>query len=254
MFIDTHVHLNNKDLYAKIDEVIIEANNVGVNKFFVVGYDYESSQLAIEIAKKNKNCFAIIGFHPTEIKNYTDKEYEWLYENAKEDVVVAIGEIGYDFHWDTTTKEEQYYAFVRQIEIAKKVNKPISIHSREGNELTLKTLIETNAKVVGGVMHSYSGSKEMAKLFIKENFYLGISGPVTFKNGRVMKEVVEEIDLKYLLSETDSPYLTPHPYRGKENGPKYIPLIVQEIANIKKINLEDVEKQIEINVQNLFGV
>ena len=103
-------------------------------------------------------------------------------------------------------------------------------------------------------MHSYSGSKEMAKLFIKENFYLGISGPVTFKNGRVMKEVVEEIDLKYLLSETDSPYLTPHPYRGKENGPKYIPLIVQEIANIKKINLEDVEKQIEINVQNLFGV
>jgi TatD DNase family protein len=120
MFIDTHVHLNNKDLYAKIDEVISEAKNVGVNKFFVVGYDYESSQLAIEMAKKNKNCFAIIGFHPTEIKNYTDKEYEWLYENAKEDVVVAIGEIGYDFHWDTTTKEEQYYAFVRQIEIAKK--------------------------------------------------------------------------------------------------------------------------------------
>ena len=254
MFIDTHVHLNNKDLYKKIDEVISEAQNVGVQKFFVVGYDFDTSKLAIKIANKYDNCFAVIGYHPTEIKEYTDEHYKWLEENAKQDCVVAIGEIGYDFHWDTTTKEEQYEAFVRQIEIAKRLNKPISIHSREAIDLTLKTLIETNAKVVGGVMHSYSGSKEMAKLFIKENFYLGISGPVTFKNGRVMKEVVEETDLKYLLSETDSPYLTPHPYRGKENGPKYIPLIVEEIANIKNISVSEVEKQIEINVKELFGV
>lgn len=254
MFIDTHVHLNNKDLYKKIDNVIDEAQNVGVRKFFVVGYDFETSKLAIEIACKYDNCYAIIGYHPTEIKEYTDEHYNWLEENAKLDCVVAIGEIGYDFHWDTTTKEEQYEAFVRQIEIAKRVNKPISIHSRDAIDITLKTLVETNAKVVGGVMHSYSGSKEMAKLFIKENFYLGISGPVTFKNGRVMKEVVEEVDLKYLVSETDSPYLTPHPYRGKENGPKYIPIIVEEIAKIKNIDIEDVKKQIEINVRNLFGV
>lgn len=254
MFIDTHVHLNNKDLYKKIDEVISEAQNVGVQKFFVVGYDFDTCKLAIKIANKYDNCFAVIGYHPTEIKEYTDEHYKWLEENAKQDCVVAIGEIGYDFHWDTTTKEEQYEAFVRQIEIAKRLNKPISIHSREAIDLTLKTLIETNAKVVGGVMHSYSGSKEMAKLFIKENFYLGISGPVTFKNGRVMKEVVEETDLKYLVSETDSPYLTPHPYRGKENGPKYIPLIVEEIANIKNISVSEVEKQIEINVKELFGV
>ena len=235
MFIDTHVHLNNKDLYGKIDSVLNEAIDAGVNKFFVVGYDFETSKLAIDIAKKYNNCFAIIGYHPTEIKEYNDFHYNWLEENAKQECVVAIGEIGYDFHWDTTTKEEQTFAFVRQIEIAKKVNKPISIHSRDAIDLTLKTLVETNAKVVGGVMHSYSGSKEMAKLFIKENFYLGISGPVTFKNGRVMKEVVEEIDLKYLVSETDSPYLTPHPYRGKENSPKYIPIIVEEIAKIKTI-------------------
>ena len=254
MFVDTHCHLNNDTLYKIRHEIIKEASDVNVKLFIVPGYDLNTSKLAIKLAEEFDNVYAAVGFHPTEIKEYSDKEYSWLEEACKHPKVVAVGEIGYDFHWDTTTKEEQYYAFVRQIEIAKKVNKPISIHSREGNELTLKTLIETNAKVVGGVMHSYSGSKEMAKLFIKENFYLGISGPVTFKNGRVMKEVVEEIDLKYLLSETDSPYLTPHPYRGKENGPKYIPLIVQEIANIKKINLEDVEKQIEINVQNLFGV
>ncbi len=254
MLIDTHVHLNNKDLYLKIDEVMLEAKYVGVEKFFVVGYDLETSKLAIEIASKHEECYAIIGFHPTEIKHYKDEEYKWLEENAKHPKVVAIGEIGYDFHWDTTTKEEQEQSFIRQIEIAKKVNLPISIHSRDAIELTLKTLRETNAKIVGGVMHSYSGSKEMAQLFINENFYLGISGPVTFKNGRVMKEVVEKIDLKYLVTETDSPYLTPHPFRGKENGPKYIPLIVEEIAKIKNIHISDVEKQVEKNVFNLFGV
>ena len=254
MLIDTHVHLNNKDLYPKIDEVMLEAKHVGVKKFFVVGYDLETSKLAIEIASKHEECYAIIGFHPTEIKHYKDEEYKWLEENAKHPKVVAIGEIGYDFHWDTTTKEEQEQSFIRQIEIAKKVNLPISIHSRDAIELTLKTLRETNAKIVGGVMHSYSGSKEMAQLFINENFYLGISGPVTFKNGRVMKEVVEKVDLKYLVTETDSPYLTPHPFRGKENGPKYIPLIVEEIAKIKNIHMSDVEKQVEKNVFDLFGV
>ena len=254
MLIDTHVHLNNKDLYQKIEEVIKEANEVNVKKFFIVGYDLETSRLAIEIAEKYENCFAIIGFHPTEIKNYTDIEYNWLDENASNPSVVAIGEIGYDFHWDTTTKEEQEIAFVKQIEIAKKHNLPISIHSRDAIELTYQTLKENNANIVGGVMHSYSGSKEMASKFINLNFYLGISGPVTFKNGRVMKEVVETIDLKYLVSETDSPYLTPHPYRGKENGPKYIPLIIEEIAKIKNISLDDVEKQIEENVKNLFRV
>ena len=254
MLIDTHVHLNNRDLYEKIDLVISEAKNVGVEKFFIVGYDLETSKLAIKIAKEYDNCFAIIGFHPTEIKNYTDIEYNWLDENASDSSVVAIGEIGYDFHWDVTTKEEQQVAFIRQIEIAKKHNLPISIHSRDALELTYQTLKENKASDVGGVMHSYSGSKEMAEKFIKLNFYLGISGPVTFKNGRVMKEVVESIDLKYLISETDSPYLTPHPYRGKENGPKYIPLIVEEISNIKNISKDIVEKQIEENVKKLFRV
>ena len=136
----------------------------------------------------------------------------------------------------------------------KELNLPISIHSRDAIELTLTTLKKTNAKVVGGVMHSFSGTKEMAKLFIKENFILGISGPVTFKNGRVMKEVVEEIDLRYLISETDSPYLTPHPFRGKENGPKYIPYIIREIANLKNMDESIVEKQIEENVKKVFGV
>ena len=254
MFIDTHVHLNNKDLYAKIDEVINDAINNNVKKFLVVGYDLETSKLAIEIATRYEECYAIIGFHPTEVKDYTDKHYKWLEDNLIHPRVVALGECGFDFHWDVTTKEEQAEAFIKQINLAIKYNKPLSIHSRDALQLTYDTLKKHNAQVVGGVMHSYSGSSEMANEFIKLNFKLGISGPVTFKNGRTMKEVVERIDLKYIISETDSPYLTPHPYRGKENGPKYIPLIVDKIAEIKEMSVDEVEKQIEKNVKELFGV
>lgn len=254
MYIDTHVHLNNKDLYEKLDTVMNDAKNVNVSKFFVVGYDLETSKLAIKIAEKYDECFAIIGFHPTEIKYYTNVEYNWLEENITHPKVVALGECGFDFHWDTTTKEEQLNSFIRQIEIAKKYNKPLSIHSRDALQLTYDTLKKYHADTIGGVMHSYSGSKEMAKEFIKLNFILGISGPVTFKNGKVMKEVVEEIPMEYLITETDSPYLTPHPYRGKENGPKYIPLIIDEISLIKGITKEKIEKQIEENIKKMFGV
>jgi len=254
MFIDTHVHLNDKTIYPKIDEVRERAINNGVKLFFVVGFDLESSKLALEIANKYNDCYAIIGFHPTEIKDYSNNEYNWLDLNASNPKVKAIGEIGYDFHWDTTTKEEQEYAFKRQIEIAKKHHLPISIHSRDALELTYETLKEMHAEDIGGVMHSYSGSYEYAPNFIKLNFFLGISGPVTFKNGRVMKEVVENISLDKLISETDSPYLTPHPYRGLENSPEYIPLIVEEISRIKNIDIKEVEYQIEKNVYKLFRI
>lgn len=254
MLIDTHVHLNNSELYNKIDEVILDAFKNNVKKLLVVGYDLDTSKLAIEIASKYEMCYAIIGFHPTEIKNYSNEEYKWLDNASTHPKVVGIGEIGYDFHWDTTTKEEQQEAFIKQIKIAIKHNLPISIHSRDAIELTYETLKENHASIIGGVMHSFSGSKEMAKKFIDLNFYIGISGPVTFKNGRVMKEVVKNIDLKYILTETDSPYLTPHPYRGKENGPKYIPLIVDEIAKIKNVSTKEVETIVEENVKNLFGV
>ena len=254
MFIDTHVHLNNKDIFAHLDEVLDEARKVGVNHFIIVGYDLKTSYLAIELAKKIKGGFAAVGFHPTEIKNYTDKEYQELEKMAQNDCVIAIGEIGYDFHWDTTTKEEQESAFIRQIEIAKKYNLPLIIHSRDAHQITFDTLKKYDAKKVGGIMHSYSGSSELAKEYIKLNFSFGISGPVTFKNGKSMKEVVNDIDVKYLVSETDSPYLTPHPYRGTENGPKYIPLIVSQMAQIKGISEEEMAKNIYENVQRIFGV
>ena len=253
MYIDTHVHLNNKDIEAHLDEVINDAFNNGVTKMIVVGYDLETSKKAVELSQKYKWCFASVGFHPTEIKNYGDEEYNELEKLAQNEKVVAIGEVGYDFHWDTTTKEEQEIAFIRQIQLAKKLNLPLIIHSRDAHQITFDTLKNNNASDVGGIMHSYSGSSELAKEYIKLNFSFGISGPVTFKNGKSMKEVVENIDIKYLVSETDSPYLTPHPYRGTENGPKYIPLIVEEIAKIKGITNDDVAKNIMSNVKRIFG-
>lgn len=252
MYIDTHVHLNDDTLYNKLEEVLKDAYDNLVDHFIVVGYDVESSKRALELAKKIPNCYCAIGFHPTEIKNYGDSEYNWLDEHANDENVVAIGEIGYDFHWDKTTEEEQKEAFVRQIKIAKKHNLPIIIHSRDALEKTYLTLKDEHAEKIGGVMHSYSGSYEFASNFIKLNFYLGISGPVTFKNGEKMKNVVKNIDLKYLLSETDSPYLTPSPYRGTENGPKYIPLIVSEIARIKEMPIDEVAHTLMENAKKLF--
>lgn len=254
MYIDTHVHLNDLSLYNKLDEVLNDAINNKVTKFIVVGFDFETSIRALELAKKIPNCYCAIGFHPTEIKNYTEKEYNWLDEHASDEKVIAIGEIGYDFHWDKTTEKEQEAAFIKQINIAKKHNLPLIIHSRDALEKTYLTLKCENAKMVGGVMHSYSGSYNYAANFINLNFYLGISGPVTFKNGQKMKDVVKNIDLKYLLSETDSPYLTPHPYRGKENGPKYIPLIVEEIAKIKEQPVDIIAKTLMENAKNLFKI
>lgn len=252
MYIDTHVHLNNQNLLAKLDEVIKDSIDAGVSKLIIPGYDYETSKLALEIANKYPFVYASIGFHPTEIKGYGEKEYKWLEEHINDPKVVAIGEVGFDFHWDTTTKEEQEEAFIRQIEIAKKANKPLIIHSRDAIQLTYDTLKQQKASVVGGVMHCYSGSLEMAPLFIKENFYLGVDGPVTFSNAKEIVKVVKEIPLSWLLSETDSPYLTPHPYRGKENQPKYIPLIVEKIAEIKGMEITEVAKVLLENAQKLF--
>ena len=252
MFVDTHSHLNSPALYQKLEEVINEAKLNNVELLIVPGYDLETSKIALKLAEKYEFIYAAIGFHPTEIKDYTDTEYKWLEENITNKKVVALGEIGFDFHWDTTTKEEQLIAFKRQVEIAKRANKPLIIHSRDAIQLTYDMLRETKASIIGGVMHSYSGSLEMAPLFIKENFYLGIGGPVTFKNAKEIKKVVENIDLKYLLSETDSPYLTPHPYRGQENGPKYIPLIMEKIASIKEMDIDEVSKVMLENAKKLF--
>lgn len=254
MLIDTHCHLNSEQLYKNHDEVKKDAENSGVQLFIVPGFDLKTSKLAIELAEKYQNVYAAVGFHPTEIKHYGDKEYGWLENASRHNKVVAIGEIGYDFHWDTTTEEEQTLSLKRQIEIAKKVNKPLIIHSRDAIQKTFNTLKETNAFLLGGVMHSYSGSVEMAKEFVKNGFYLGIGGPVTFLNAKDPKHVVKEIELKNIITETDSPYLSPHPLRGKMNVPKNVLLVAEKIAQIKGITIQELEEKVLENVKTLFKI
>ena len=254
IFVDTHCHLNSEQLYKDYDVFKKEAESLGVKLFIVPGFDLKSSKIAIKLAEEYDNVYAAIGFHPTEIKHYGKAEYKWLEENATHKKVVAIGEIGYDFHWDTTTEEEQTESFIKQVLIAKKVNKPIIIHSRDAMNKTYQMLKELNADSIGGVMHSFSGSLEMAKEFIKMNFYIGLGGPVTFTNAKDPKLVAAGIDINYLVSETDAPYLSPHPLRGKMNAPKNIPLIVEQISKLTNIEIEQLKDILLNNTKKLFRI
>lgn len=253
MFVDTHCHLNSHQLYKKYHEVKKNAEENNVKLFIVPGFDLETSKLAIKLAEEFDNVYAAIGFHPTEIKSYGENEYNWLEENITHPKVVALGEIGFDFHWDTTTEEEQMKSFLRQITIAKKHNLPLIIHSRDAMKITFDTIKEY-CQGMSGVMHSFSGSFEMAKEFVKIGFYIGLGGPVTFTNAKDPKIVAENIQLEYLLTETDSPYLSPHPLRGKENEPKNVVLVAEKICEIKNITKEELEQQVLSNVKKLFRI
>lgn len=248
--IDTHVHLNDEAYKDNLDEIIKEANNNRINKLIVIGYDYNSSIKAVEIAQKYENIYAMVGLHPSNVIDETDKDLNWLIKLLKNKKVIGIGEIGIDLYWTKDNKDLQIEFFKKQLQLSLEYNLPISIHTRDAIELTYQILSENNYK---GIIHCFSGSLEMANKFIKLGYYLGIGGVVTFKNTN-LKEVVKNISLNSIVTETDSPYLTPVPFRGKVNKPEYIKLIVQEIANIKNVSIEDVEKQIDFNVYNLLGI
>ena len=235
--IDTHCHLNDETLFKDLDNVISRAKNAGVEKMVVVGWDEASSKLAIEIAERYNFIYAVIGFHPENVFDINDETlYKVLnlYNNPK---VVGIGEIGLDYHWtkEPEKREIQKQFFIKQIEFANKVGLPISIHSREAFEDTLKILKE-HKPLHGGVMHCYSGSVQNINDIINLNLHIGLDGPVTFSNAKTPKEVAAEVPLEKLVVETDCPYLSPHPLRGTVNEPANISLIVDEIAKIRQMS------------------
>lgn len=253
MYFDTHVHLNSEQ-YENIEEIIQNALNNNVNKMVVVGYDLESSLKAVEIASLYDFIYACVGIHPSEIKKMKENdliEIEKLLNNPK---VVAIGEIGLDYHWDTDNKENQKEIFVKQIKWSKKYNLPIVIHSRDAGLDTYEVLKENKGHFTKGIMHCYSYSLELAKEYEKLNLLFSFGGPLTFLNAKQNKEVVKTIDLSKILSETDAPYLTPHPYRGQRNEPKFIGLVIDEIAKLKNMNKEEVMSIIYNNACEFFGI
>ena len=256
MLFDTHCHLNDPEIYPRIEEVIEAAQKTGVKKFLVVGYDKASSLLALKIAHDYECCYAAIGFHPTEIFDITDEDYNEVVKHYDDEKVVAIGEIGLDYHWikDPIQRELQKEYFIKQIEFANEHHLPISIHNRDSNEDCVNILKE-HRPLYGAIMHCYSGSVEMMKELVKwDKFYISLGGPVTFTNAKTPKAVAEEVPLDRLVIETDSPYLTPHPYRGMKNEPKYICLVSEEIANLRGMSRKHLESVIFDNSCHIFGI
>lgn len=238
MYIDTHCHVLH-DYYDNIDEIINKCKNNGVSKIVISGCDIETNKEVLELVNKYDIIYGTIGFHPTELNDFREDYFDFLEKNIMNKKIVGIGEIGLDYHYEDTDKKKQINVFTRQLEIAEKYEKPIVVHSRDSIQDTYNIL--SNYKLKGSI-HCFSGSVEMAKLFTKLGYKLGVGGIITYKNAKNIKEVVKNIDLSYILLETDSPYLSPEPYRGTKNDPSNIPVIAGVIADIKNVSTIDVAR------------
>lgn len=254
MLFDTHAHLNADQFSDDLEEVIDRAREEGVSNMVVVGFDRPTIEKAMELIERYDFLYASIGWHPVDAIDMTAEDLDWIEELAKHPKVVALGEMGLDYHWDKSPKDIQIEVFRKQIRLAKKVKLPIVIHNREATADIIDVLREENAAEVGGIMHCFSGSAETAKECLDLNFYISLGGPVTFKNARKPKEVAEAVPLEKLLIETDCPYLAPHPYRGKRNEPAYVKLVVEQIASLKGLTYEDVANTTMANAKRVFGI
>ncbi|APC46741.1 TatD family hydrolase [Virgibacillus halodenitrificans] len=254
MLFDTHVHLNARQFEEDRTDTIQRAFDAGVQHMVVVGFDRETIPLAIEIAEDYDTIYAAVGWHPVDAIDMTDEDLQWIEELSSHPKVVAIGEMGLDYHWDKSPANIQKDVFRKQIQLAKKVNMPIIIHNREATEDIVKILQEENAKEVGGIMHCYNDSVDYVQACLDMNFYISLGGPVTFKNAPLPKEVAAQVPLDRLLIETDAPFLAPHPNRGKRNEPAYVKLVAEKIAEIRGISFEEVGKITTENARNLFKI
>ncbi|ARB39569.1 MULTISPECIES: TatD family hydrolase [Mammaliicoccus] len=252
MLIDTHVHLNADQYDEDLQEVIDRALEEGIDRMFVVGFDTNTIERTMKLIDQYDFIYGIIGWHPVDAIDCTEERLQWIEELSKHPKIIGIGEMGLDYHWDKSPKDIQKDVFRKQIALAKRVQLPIIIHNREATQDCVDILKEENASEVGGIMHSFSGSNEIADEILKMNFYISLGGPVTFKNAKQPKEVAQHVPLDRLLVETDAPYLSPHPYRGKRNEPARVKLVAEQIAELRGISYEEVCKATTENAERLF--
>lgn len=254
-FIDTHCHLNHESLLDQVDDVLKRAKEAGVSTLFVVGWDEASSKKAVELAKTYPMIKAIIGLHP--VDSQSNSSLDWIEPLAKENrnEVIAIGEIGLDYYWKKLPEEHDLQArhLIQQITIANRLKLPIVIHCRDAYEAILPILKKHKVQAQG-VMHCYAGSPMLVNEFIQLGFYLSYGGPITFKNALEARESLKVTPLDRVLIETDSPYLTPHPFRGKTNEPSYLPLVFEKMKDIYQIDSSELSKKLDSNVNKLFHV
>lgn len=253
MIFESHAHYDAHQFDEDREELLGSMQENGVGTVINVCADWDSVTEVVEMAQSYPIMYAAVGLHPDEVGDLDEERFEYLKSQCQKEKVVAVGEIGLDYYWDNESHDVQKKWFVKQLELARDLDLPVIIHSRDAAEDTLKIMKEY-AQGLRGVIHCFSYSKELAEEYVKMGFYIGIGGVVTFKNGKKLKEVAEAVPLERILLETDCPYLAPEPYRGKRNSSLYIPHVAQAIADIKGSTYEEVVAQTEQNAKVLFGI
>lgn len=254
MLFDTHTHLDAPQFDEDREEVIARAVEQGVTRMINIGFNRETIPSTMKLAETHDFIYAAVGWHPQDAITMQEGDLDWIAELCKHEKVVAIGEIGLDYYWDTSPKDVQHKVFRQQIGLARSLGMPISIHNRDAHEDVVRILREEKAHEVGGVMHSFSGSWEIAKMCIDLGFHLSFGGPITFKNAKQPKEVLAKTPMDRLLIETDSPYLTPHPYRGKRNESAHVRLVAEMAAELKGVTFEEIAEITTRNALERFGI
>lgn len=251
---DTHTHLNTVEFEGRIQEELAKAKTYNVTKINNVGSNYQLNDAALILAEKFDECYATIGWHPDDAAEFDEKAEEYLLTHLSDKKVVAVGEIGLDYHWMVRPKEEQERVFRRQIQISKMMNVPFQVHTREALTDTYEIIKSEGVGAAGGIMHSFSGTADQAAAFVELGMMISFSGVVTFKKSLDLQEAARLLDLDKILVETDAPYLTPVPFRGRENTPAYTKYTVEKIAELRGISPEEVAKVTTENAQRIFGL
>jgi TatD DNase family protein len=251
---DTHAHLQDRKLQGDVENILQRAREAGVEKITCIGYDLPSSQEAVLLAHKYKQIYAAVGVHPHDAETVTPEVLERLKGLAKDPKVVAIGEIGLDYYRDLSPRDKQMEAFIEQIKLAHAIGKPIVVHDRDANQDVIDTIKKYKAGKNGGIMHCYSGNLPLAAEAIKAGFYISFAGPLTYKNARQAQEVVVKIPMDRLLVETDCPYLTPEPLRGKINEPAHVRYVVEKMAALRNQHPDEVAYLTDRNARKVYGI
>lgn len=254
MIMDTHSHYDDKRFDPDRKKLLCSMKEKGVERIINSGADLEGCIETIRMTQEYDFVYGTIGIHPSETKSMSENTLNWLREHSSEKKIVAIGEIGLDYYWSEPDHETQAYWFKRQLALARECGLPVVIHSRDAAKDTMSILKAEHAGEIGGTIHCFSYSKEMAEEYVKMGFYIGIGGVVTFKNGKRLKEAVQTIPLSRILLETDCPYLSPEPFRGKRNDSSLLIYVAEEIARLKNKSVEEVIETTTQNAKALYGV
>lgn len=254
MIFESHAHYDDAAFDEDRDALLGSMQENGIEYIVNVGASLESTQTTLALAKRYPFIYAAAGVHPSDTAPLNEESFAWLTKQCSEPKVVAVGEIGLDYYWEEPAHDIQKKWFIRQLALARQCHKPVIIHSRDAAKDTYDIMTSQHAEEIGGVIHCYSYSSEMALDYVKLGFYIGIGGVVTFKNGKKMKEVAAAVPIERILLETDSPYLAPEPNRGRRNSSLNIPYIAQTIARIKDMSYEEVIEITNQNAKRLFHI